>query len=106
VYVSLMFKMILLIASVSVLFLLLARTHQYLPKENRRHARLVKKASRLAVTDLLEIAAMKGVEANDLTHSSTSSTGSSASGSSSRGSAACSSLHNAAASMLVDERTW
>ena len=32
-------------------------------KENRRHGRLVKKAGRLAVTDLLEIAAMRGVAA-------------------------------------------
>ena len=32
-----------------------------LAEENRRHARLVRKAHRLAVADLLEIAAMKGV---------------------------------------------
>lgn len=32
-------------------------------QENKRHARLVKKASKLAVTDLLEIAAMRGLKA-------------------------------------------
>ena len=38
-------------------------TPRTLVQENRRHARLVKKAHRLGVEDLLEIAAMKGVEA-------------------------------------------
>ena len=33
------------------------------PEENRRHARLVKKASKLAVGELLEIVAMKGITA-------------------------------------------
>ena len=32
-------------------------------QENRRHARVVKKASKLAISDLLEIAAMKGMRA-------------------------------------------
>ena len=32
-------------------------------QENRRHARVVKKASKLAISDLLEIAAMKGMKA-------------------------------------------
>ena len=30
-------------------------------QENRRHARVIKKASKLAVSELLEIAAMKGI---------------------------------------------
>ena len=99
---SLMYKIGVLMASIVILFLLLARTHPHPPQENRRHARLMKKASRLAVTDLLEIAAMKGVEANDLTQGSSSSTGSCSSASSS-GSAAGSGLENAAAGMVCDD---
>ena len=44
-------------------FLFLTSTPRTLVQENRRRARLVKKAHRLGVADLLEIAAMKGVEA-------------------------------------------
>jgi hypothetical protein len=39
-------------------------------QENKRHARLVKKASKLAVTDLLEIAAMRGLKAEPAASSS------------------------------------
>lgn len=38
-------------------------------EENRRHSRLVKKASRLAIGDLVEIAHMKGMTAPALTAS-------------------------------------
>ena len=34
---------------------------EYFRQENRRHARVIKKASKLAVSELLEIAAMKGI---------------------------------------------
>ena len=40
-----------------------ATTRWWPEQENKRHARLVKKASKLAVTDLLEIAAMRGLKA-------------------------------------------
>ena len=62
----------------------------------------MKKASRLAVTDLLEIAAMKGVEANAVTHDGDASTGSSSSTTPTSESAA-GALAKGAQIMLVDQ---
>jgi hypothetical protein len=60
-----------------------------LAQENRRHRRLVKKAARLDVKDLLEIASMKGV-ANAAGHAASSPLGGSDGGASSASGSACS----------------